>query len=106
MAPMVATGEKNSFISMCRNTLRQIRESEILNLAAFAAREGRDGFCNFSMLYGQPYDDLYTDNQDHAVSIYPGSRGRTLSTRNLEAFREGGQRMRRAWRDAPPAVEP
>ena len=79
---------------------------EILNLAAFAAREGRDGFCNFSMLYGQPYDDLYTDNQDHAVSIYPGSRGRTLSTRNLEAFREGGQRMRRAWRDAPPAVEP
>ena len=79
---------------------------EILNLAAFAAREGREGFCNFSMLYGQPYDDLYTDNQDHAVSIYPGSRGRTLSTRNLEAFREGGQRMRRAWRDAPPAAEP
>ena len=44
----------------------------------------------------EQHDDLYMDNQDLAVSIYPGSRGRTLATRNLEAFREGGQRLRRA----------
>ncbi|MBQ4269701.1 MAG: aminopeptidase P family N-terminal domain-containing protein, partial [Clostridia bacterium] len=29
-APMVATGPKNSYISMCRNTLRKIEESEII----------------------------------------------------------------------------
>ena len=70
---------------------------DILNLADFAIREGRDGFANFSMANGAPYDDLYVDNQDEAVSIYPGSQKRMLSTRNLEAFREGGQRMRRQW---------
>lgn len=42
-APMVATGTKNSYISMCRNTLRQIQESEILNLAAGVSYEGYNG---------------------------------------------------------------
>ncbi len=42
-APMVATGEKNSYISMCRNTLREIKESEILNLAAGVSYEGYNG---------------------------------------------------------------
>ena len=45
---------------------------------------------------GAPYDDLYMDNEDLAVSIYPGAWGRTLSTRNLEAWREGVQRWRKA----------
>ena len=41
--PMIATGEKNSYISMCRNTLREIRESEILNFAAGVSYEGYNG---------------------------------------------------------------
>lgn len=42
-APMVATGPENSHISMCRNTLRQVGESEILNLAAGCCFEGYNG---------------------------------------------------------------
>lgn len=42
-SPMVATGQKNSYISMCRNTLRTIEESEILNLAAGVCYEGYNG---------------------------------------------------------------
>ncbi|MBE6941863.1 MAG: aminopeptidase P family protein [Ruminococcaceae bacterium] len=42
-APMVATGPKNSFISMCRNTLRQIQESEIINMGAGVCYEGYNG---------------------------------------------------------------
>ena len=78
------------------NEKRLQAPQDLINLAAFATREGLDGFANFSLMNGPPYDDLYMDNQDLAVSIYPGSRGRTLATRNLEAFREGGQRLRRA----------
>ena len=61
-----------------------------------ACPEGRDGFANFTLMSGAPYDDLYIDNEDLAVSIYPGANGRTLSTRNLEAWREGVQRWRKA----------
>ena len=78
------------------NEKRLEAPQDLINLAAFATREGLDGYANFSLMNGPPYDDLYMDNQDLAVSIYPGSRGRTLATRNLEAFREGGQRWRRA----------
>ena len=42
-APMVATGPKNSYISMCRNTMRRVEESEILNLAAGVCYEGYNG---------------------------------------------------------------
>ncbi len=42
-APMVSTGPKNSYISMCRNTMRKFEESEILNLAAGACYEGYNG---------------------------------------------------------------
>ena len=41
--PMVATGVKNSYISMCRNTMRKIEASEILNLAAGVSYEGYNG---------------------------------------------------------------
>ncbi|MBQ6245284.1 MAG: hypothetical protein IJK04_00350 [Kiritimatiellae bacterium] len=69
---------------------------DILDLAESSIREGRDGFANFTLMSGAPFDDLYIDNQDLAVSIYPGAWGRTLSTRNLEAWREGIQRWRKA----------
>jgi len=75
---------------------------DILGLADAAIREGRDGFANFTLATGAPYDDLYIDNEDLAVSIYPGAWGRTLSTRNLEAWREGVQRWRKAKLPPPP----
>ena len=51
-SPMVATGVKNSFISMCRNTLRKIEESEILNLAAGVCFEGYNGITCSPLVLG------------------------------------------------------
>ncbi|MDR0409215.1 MAG: Xaa-Pro peptidase family protein [Spirochaetaceae bacterium] len=42
-APMVASGPENSYISMCRNTLRHIQESEIISIAAGSCYEGYNG---------------------------------------------------------------
>ncbi len=52
-APMVATGSKNSYISMCRNTLRQIKESEIINLAAGVCYEGYNGIICSPLVLGE-----------------------------------------------------
>ena len=52
-APMVATGPKNSFISMCRNTLRPIEESEIINLAAGVSYEGYNGIICSPLVLGE-----------------------------------------------------
>jgi len=52
-APMVATGKNNSFISMCRNTLRKIEESEILNLAAGVCYEGYNGIICSPLVLGE-----------------------------------------------------
>lgn len=52
-APMIATGEKNSYISMCRNTLRQIKESEIINLAAGVSYEGYNGIICSPLVLGE-----------------------------------------------------
>ena len=51
-APMVATGPKNSYISMCRNTLRKIQESEIINLAAGVSYEGYNGIICSPLVLG------------------------------------------------------
>lgn len=51
-APMVATGKDNSFISMCRNTLRKIEENEILNLAAGVCYEGYNGIICSPLVLG------------------------------------------------------
>lgn len=51
-APMVATGPKNSYISMCRNTLRKIEESEIINLAAGVCYEGYNGIICSPLVLG------------------------------------------------------
>ena len=50
--PMIATGEKNSYISMCRNTLRKIQESEILNFAAGVSYEGYNGIICSPLVLG------------------------------------------------------
>ena len=42
-APMIASGPKNSFISMCRNSLRQLKESEIISIGAGVCFEGYNG---------------------------------------------------------------
>ncbi len=52
-APMVATGKDNSYISMCRNTMRQIGESEILNLAAGVCYEGYNGIICSPLVLGE-----------------------------------------------------
>lgn len=51
--PMIATGVKNSYISMCRNTLRKIEESEILNFAAGVSYEGYNGVICSPLVLGQ-----------------------------------------------------
>ena len=52
-APMVATGAKNSYISMCRNTLRKIGTGEILNLAAGVSYEGYNGIICSPLVLGE-----------------------------------------------------
>ena len=52
-APMVATGPQNSFISMCRNTLRQIGESEIINIGAGVCYEGYNGVICTPLVLGE-----------------------------------------------------
>ncbi len=52
-APMVATGPQNSYISMCRNTLRKIEESEIINLAAGVCYEGYNGIICSPLVLGK-----------------------------------------------------
>ena len=52
-APMVATGTQNSYISMCRNTLRKIGESEIINIAAGVSYEGYNGIICSPLVLGK-----------------------------------------------------
>ncbi len=52
-APMVATGPVNSHISMTRNTLRKIEESEIINLAAGVCYEGYNGITCSPLVLGE-----------------------------------------------------
>ena len=52
-APMVATGPSNSYIGMCRNTLRTIGESEIINLAAGVCYEGYNGIICSPLVLGK-----------------------------------------------------
>jgi len=52
-APMVATGPKNSYISMCRNTMRQIGESEIINIGAGVCYEGYNGIICSPLVLGK-----------------------------------------------------
>lgn len=57
-APMVATGKDNSYISMCRNTLRRIKESEIINLAAGVCYEGYNGITCSPLVLGKIPDKI------------------------------------------------
>jgi len=52
-APMVATGPENSYISMCRNTLRKIGESEIINIGAGVCYEGYNGIICSPLVLGK-----------------------------------------------------
>lgn len=52
-APMVATGPENSYISMCRNTLRKIGESEIINIGAGVCYEGYNGVICSPLVLGE-----------------------------------------------------
>ena len=52
-APMVATGPSNSHISMSRNTLRTINESEIINIGAGVCYEGYNGIICSPLVLGE-----------------------------------------------------
>lgn len=52
-APMIATGPKNSYISMCRSSLREIEESEIINMAAGVCYEGYNGIICTPYILGE-----------------------------------------------------
>lgn len=52
-APMVATGPVNSHISMSRNTLRTINESEIINIGAGVCYEGYNGIICSPLVLGE-----------------------------------------------------
>ena len=52
-APMIATGPVNSYISMCRNTMREISEGEIINLAAGCCVEGYNGIICSPLVLGE-----------------------------------------------------
>ena len=52
-APMIASGQKNSFISMCRNSLREIQESEIISIGAGVCFEGYNGIICTPLVLGQ-----------------------------------------------------
>ena len=51
-SPMVASGPKNSFISMCRNTMRQVQESEIITIGAGTCYEGYNGIICTPLVLG------------------------------------------------------
>lgn len=57
-APMVATGPVHSHISMCRNTLREVEESEIINLAAGVCYEGYNGIICSPYVLGKIPDKI------------------------------------------------
>ena len=52
-APMIATGSKNSFISMYRNSRRKIQKSEILSLSAGVCYEGYNGIICTPLVLGE-----------------------------------------------------
>ncbi len=52
-APMVASGPQNSFISMCRNTMRQVKESEIITIGAGVSYEGYNGIICSPLVLGE-----------------------------------------------------
>ena len=52
-SPMVASGPKNSFISMCRNTMRQVQESEIITIAAGTCYGGYNGIICTPLVLGE-----------------------------------------------------
>ena len=52
-APMVASGPKNSFISMCRSSLRKVERSEIMSLAAGVCYEGYNGIICSPLVLGE-----------------------------------------------------
>lgn len=57
-SPMIATGPVNSHISMCRNTLRQVKKSEILNIAAGVCYEGYNGISCSPHVLGEIPDKI------------------------------------------------
>ena len=51
-SPMIASGQKNSFVSMRRNEMRKIEESEIISIGAGVSYEGYNGIICTPLVLG------------------------------------------------------
>lgn len=51
-SPMIASGQQNSFVSMRRNEMRQIQESEIISIGAGVSYEGYNGIICTPLVLG------------------------------------------------------
>ena len=87
---------RDAGITMLFHTVLSKAEMKHYGFLHLASVPFDNGWAFFSLIYGPPWDDVYTGNQDHAVSLFSGADGRTLSTRNMEAVRESVQRWRKA----------
>lgn len=104
--PYAKAFEKGAAVNMvfttpCRAEKEPDAPLQMLGLAERAAKHGLDGFEFFSLCcyYPQtnsPWDDLNPESPDQSVHVYPSSRGRMMSTRYLEALREGILRWRKS----------
>lgn len=52
-SPMIASGQKNSFVSMRRNELRPVQESEIISIGAGVCYEGYNGIICTPLVLGE-----------------------------------------------------
>ena len=52
-SPMIASGQKNSFVSMRRNEMRKIEESEIISIGAGVSYEGYNGIICTPLVLGE-----------------------------------------------------
>ena len=58
-SPMIASGQKNSFVSMRRNELRPVEESEIISIGAGVCYEGYNGIICTPLVLGEIPQKMY-----------------------------------------------
>jgi len=99
-APMVASGPERSNLCMQRNSLRQVKESEIIALAAGALYEGYNAVICTPVVLGKIPDDIRraVNVARQAVShvsrlLYPGVTSRQLYAAYMRFLEEAGYRQ-------------
>lgn len=99
-APMVASGPERSNLCMQRNSLRRVRESEIIALAAGALYEGYNAVICTPVVLGKIPDEIRravnvareaVDRVSHL--LYPGVTSRQLYAAYMQFLEEAGYRQ-------------